>query len=1269
MDGAPFLIPALLDNSQFVNAQMDSGCECYAAMSDKCATRLRIERIPLPQARQLGTAVGRAQPMIRELAKCEMDVDGWVTPMLFYIVPGLARDVILGLPWMTHRRISLDAARKKLVVGAARGMLVNESSTRPVSTKPTVVIGNVFLAACRRAKRHDGEQMEFASTSLREMTSILQLTATYEQALPQATLPPELAKFADLFDKTKTSGLPPHRGHLDHHIRLQKDESGKTPALPWGRLYHMPREQLLELRRQIMDMMDKGWIRASSSSAAAPVLMVRKASGGWRLCVDYRALNSITMQDRYPLPLIKETIRSLTGARWFTKMDVRAAFHKLRIAEGDEHLTAFRTRFGLFEWLVCPFGLAGAPATFQRYVNGVLGDTLGDYASAYLDDILIYSSGSKSDHWSKVTRVLDKLAAAGLNLDLDKSAFAVKEVKYLGFIVKAGEGVQADPEKIKAIRDWEAPTRLRGLRGFLGFANFYRDFIDGYSILTAPLLALTKKGTPFRWTEELEGAFEALKHAFLQTPILAQWDDAKDTRMETDCSGAALGGCLSQKGTDGLWRPVAFHSAKLTDAQKNYTIHDKELLAVIACLKAWDAELRSVRRPFLILTDHKTLEYFSKPREVSERQMRWAETLSKFNYNLRFRPGRLAGVPDALSRREQDECTTPRLTTVLRPARPRTNLAPANTIPTATAAAPPPGSQVFAQAHLARLWDEALSKDDLYQIRLDAVQGDERRFPPEAETKAQVADCAVNALGALQYRGRLWLPNWEPLTTAVLQRTHESPMVGHSGRDGTFAILARDYHWDGMAEHVRRFVRNCDICRRTKPSRRARQGLLQPLPIPDRFWKQISIDFMTDLPGNGEVTPRYLMVITDRLSKYVQLEAMHSMKAEDCAARFLSSWWRFRGFPSQIISDRGSDWVGGFWTELCRQTGVEQLLSTSYHPETDGGTERANQEVQQYLRAYIAFDQGDWPDHLGAAQLALNNRNSSVTGTSPNKLLLGFDIEAVPNAAPPSKAPASSPKARATRFLEHLREGSELAQAAIAYNQQRQEAGANESRRPAERFRVGDEVFLNLRNIRTNRPCRKLDYIYGKYRVVAVPTPLTVTLDVPRGIHPTFHVELVERAASDPLPSQIRTDSRPDPELQPTEETGEPEEVWAVEAILAAKNRRGRGGGRQVLVKWQGYDNPTWEPLELMTDTRALDEFEARWGDVHTNDGPTSRRRQPTTTATQRLPTPSGPEGEEPTAAGQRRRSARLLRVSHMCISEGGGMGKTFARNRTLQGC
>ncbi|RYO53751.1 hypothetical protein AA0116_g10973 [Alternaria tenuissima] len=417
---------------------------------------------------------------------------------------------------------------------------------------------------------------------------------------------------------------------------MSKD--GQQPQPPWGPLYGMSRGELLVLRRELTSLLEKGFIRVSSSPASAPVLFARKPGGGLRLCIDYRALNAITKKDRYPLPLIRETLNNLSKAKWFTKLDVIAAFHKIRVAEGDEWKTAFRTRFGLFEWLVTPFGMANSPSTFQRYINWTLREYLDEFCSAYLDDVLIYTDGSLQQHQEHVKKVLSKLQAAGLHVDIKKCEFEVKSTKYLGFIIDAGKGIRMDPEKVKAIKEWEAPRTVKGVRSFLGFANFYRRFIRDFAKVATPLTRLTGDVT-FVWGDDEQKAFDKLKEVFITEPNLAAFDPERDTVLECDSSGYAVGGVLSQYDDEGILRPCAFFSRKNNAHECNYEIHDKELLAVIRCLEEWDAELRSVKS-FKVITDHKNLEYFMKPKLLSERQVRWAALLSRYNMEMLYRPGK-----------------------------------------------------------------------------------------------------------------------------------------------------------------------------------------------------------------------------------------------------------------------------------------------------------------------------------------------------------------------------------------------------------------------------------------------------------------------------------------------------------------------------------------------------------------------------------------------------------------------------------------------------
>lgn len=440
--------------------------------------------------------------------------------------------------------------------------------------------------------------------------------------------------------------LPPHRSY-DHKIELIPGA-----PLPYSRNRPMSPTELAVIKRWLDDNLVKGNLRPSSSSTAAPLLLARKPGGGVRICQDYRGVNNITIKNRYPLPLIRETLDAICNAKVYIKLDVIAAFNRVRIAEGHEWKTAFITRFGLYESLVTPFGLCGAPATFQRYINDVLYDILNDYTTAYLDDILIYSSDVK-EHTAHVREVLQRLAKAGLQIDLAKCEFGVTRTKYLGLIITPG-GIEMDPEKIKAIADWEPPTTRCQLQTFLGFANFYRRFIRDFSKHTKCLHDLTKKDATWLWTHECQAAFEALKVAFSSAPALRVYDWNRATVVEVDASNWSTGGTLLQYGDDGNLYPIAYLSAKHTAQECNYDIYDKELLAVIKALEEWRPELEGSRNTFEIVTDHKNLQTFGTTKQLTPRHMRWSELLSRFNFRIRYRPGTLNTMPEALSRKPED---------------------------------------------------------------------------------------------------------------------------------------------------------------------------------------------------------------------------------------------------------------------------------------------------------------------------------------------------------------------------------------------------------------------------------------------------------------------------------------------------------------------------------------------------------------------------------------------------------------------------------------
>ena len=653
MNGETFRIDTVIDRQKLIPAWIDNGSEAYASVNDNLVRRLGLPRIQIPK-RPLEGVAATHNGSISEVTYFSIDIEGHTQERIYaYIIPDQREKLILGMPWIRAEAAMYDPRLDELYIHSS-GVSAKRSGWQKKfeGPRPFAVAAAAMSAHIRRAKKDRAENsVTIFAASLQDIEKALKKKS---RTPPLEKLPERYREFLELFEDDDGSQLPPYRQGIDMEIKLECDQQGKEKEAPWGPLYSMSRDELLVLRKTLLELLDKGFIRVSHSPAGAPVLFARKPGGGLRFCVDYRALNAVTVKDRYPLPLIKETLRQLSSAKWFTKLDVRAAFHRIRMKKGEEWKTAFRTRYGLYEWLVTPFGLAGGPACFQRFINWVLRDLLDDYVVAYVDDILIYSNGSLENHHAKVKEVLQRLHKAGLRLDIDKCEFDVTTVKYLGYIITAGEDIRMDPGKVAAIRDWQSPRSVKGVRSFLGFANFYRDFIPQMSELVRPLTDLTRKDCTFRWTVRAEQAFQLVKKLFTSEPFLIAWDPDHDTRVETDASGYCIGGVLSQKTEGKEYRPVAYYSRKMTSAECNYSIHDKELLAVFAATKEWHSELKGTTK-FEVVTDHKNLEYFKKKQRLSERQVRWMEHLEGLPpFYITHRPGRLNAASHALSRREQD---------------------------------------------------------------------------------------------------------------------------------------------------------------------------------------------------------------------------------------------------------------------------------------------------------------------------------------------------------------------------------------------------------------------------------------------------------------------------------------------------------------------------------------------------------------------------------------------------------------------------------------
>ncbi|KAF8758925.1 hypothetical protein RHS01_02686 [Rhizoctonia solani] len=562
---------------------------------------------------------------------------------------------------------------------------------------------------------------------------------------PLKGVPPEYHPYAKVFGEEEFNKLPPHR-HYNIGIELTEEGPLNSP------LYSMTNAESATLKDWLRDKLKAGKIRPSKSSISSPVMFVPKKDGSRRLVVDYRRLNNRTKKNVYPLPRPDNLMAQLRGAKVFTKLDLRWGYNNVRVKEGDEWKTAFRTKYGLYKSLVMTFGLTNAPAAFQHFMNELFKDLLDVCVIIYLDDILIYSKDNAS-HTEHVHKVLKRLRDNQLFCKASKCTFHVTSVEYLGIIV-SDKGFSLDKLKIQAVQEWPTPTKVKEVQSFLGFANFLRQFVANFSHMARPLHNLVKKDAVWNWGPKEQEAFQNLKDSITNAPVLCHADPTKPYFLETDASGAALGSILSQRQGDGRLHPLGFLSESFKGAEQNYDTHDKELLAIIRSLEYWRIFLEGTVHPITVFTDTGT----------------WNTGRSQGPLTIVYRPGKQSGKPDALSRQSD-----------------HANIPPAN-----QTMLPDP-----------RLIEAALDQDESLEEILQFLQN-ESKAPPSI--KRAFKDYQMEA-GLLFYQGRIVVPDVGTLRTDLLRIFHDSPLAGHPGRQRTLELISRNYYWPDSFTKYRIFVK------------------------------------------------------------------------------------------------------------------------------------------------------------------------------------------------------------------------------------------------------------------------------------------------------------------------------------------------------------------------------------------------------------------------------------------------------------------------------
>jgi hypothetical protein len=1083
-----------------------------------------------------------------------------------------------------------------------------------------------------------------------------------------AELPGCLVSFPDVFSDTNARRLAPNRD-IDLAIELQP---GKEP--PYGPIYPLSPRELAALQEFLQDNLAKGFIRESKSPAGAPILFAPKKDGSLRLCVDYRGLNAITVKNRYPLPLITEIMDRVQGAKYFSKIDLKDAYYRLRVKPGDEWKTAFRTRYGHYEFLVVPMGLTNAPATFQAYINKALQGLVDDFCIVYLDDILVFSK-TKEEHDEHLQRICQRLREAELYAKPSKCQFYQQEIEFLGFVIGV-QGVRMDPARIETIKEWEnhPPKSYRDLQVLLGFCNFYRRFIRHYSAIARPLTSLLKGSVNGRKSGDFSKAWGTLQHqAFLSllgtfqtAPLLRHYNPKLPIRLEADASDVALGGVLSQLQQDtGKWHPIAFFSKQFKGAELNYSTPDKELMAIVECFRHWRHYLDGSQHLIEVWSDHMNLQGFMRQPRINGRQARWLIYLTPYDFIIRHRPGLLNPAdgpsrrPDYMAKAQKEPslvqkdllaskleigpdsdrpgatrsiplckvakcqlCEIARTVPDIRPAvRPYSDFItqPYNTVRPGhdfTVAGSRPALALVAgfkssdseAGHLLELVraqtvtrGEAkkaareehpfaeeparglidlilksqgtdplccrLKKELLASQKLGSGQEGSSTRDHEGSgqkgTGQEGSDArgyegtgrpgyTLDQQGLLYYKGRAVVPIQKTLIQELLYLYHDDQLAGHWGVDKTKELLERKFYWPGLAADVREYVTTCSICQHTAIPRHKPYGKLEPLPVPERPWQEVSLDFITQLPSSYIGTAKYdaILVVVDRYTKMAKfIPTTTDLAAPEFAALFHENIELKYGSPRGIVSDRDTRITSKFWAEVCSYSLIKRRLSTAFHPQTDGQTEILNRILEGYLRAYTSLECMNWARLLPSAEYAYNNSRSSSTKITPFKALYGYDPElridlpSTEDSTITGEAPAALDRiTRLTELRQRLREQLVLAQ-------ERQAKYYNQRHQPKQ-FKRGDLVKLSTRNLRLKHTKLQPRWI-GPFRILERIGSQAYRLALPEKydrLHDVFPIQAIEEYRLQKGQSQ---ELLPMPELEDDDE-------WEIEEVKDELQKKGR---------------------------------------------------------------------------------------------------------------
>lgn len=951
--------------SRNIEILLDSGSD-ICAISESFYEELRAEHsetsIPLLPVTNvsIAVAVGGNKQRIKRQISLPIEIGGLKMDVACLVVPKLNSNLLFGSNWMFKYRVRLDFEKSLLHFRENSNEYACE-----ISFKISENDFQINLCHAGPTSSDFSPQIGTKSDQIRHSYSDAQLKSAAQDA--ETGIENQKALYEILKrNQTVFSESPGRVLGYEHAIELNTYEAFNAPTYP------IPFKYRCEVDAQVEEMLSSGIIKLEKSEHISPLVCVTKKDKSVRVCLDARTLNSKMKKDFVAPPNPNDLLINFKEGQILSTIDLTAAYWQIPIRTGDTTYIGFIHNGESYTFQRLPFGLSTSMASLIRCLNRVLGPECTNFSCIYVDDLLVFSENIPA-HFEHLNIIFSKLRKAGMTVKLRKSQFIRKEVTFLGHIVSQ-KGIKIDPTRINSIVNYPIPRNIKELRAFLGLINYEHRFCPNFSRQIEPLLSLLRKNRSWSWKTEQQAAFESVKHSFLDNVFLAHPNFDLTFFLQADSSNFAVGGYLYQMSKQGEKRVIAYASSVLKGSQLNYTTTEKELFAILYCLRQWRTLI--LGRDLVIRSDHKALSFLLTCKLKTARLTRWTLFIQEYDFRIEYCKGPENVIADTLSR------YPPKSQILARPIQAKNvNISVLKLF----------GDFQTLKKELRSLVEDQ-KKENWIKTRLDFLT----KFSLEVKvvTSKELSICQWFTVheGLLFKKGNRESPDYklcvpqERVTSLVLK--HHTSM-GHFGKSKLFLYMRQLFYWPKMQKQIRQLVASCDLCQKAKSSPSC-HGNLNPILV-EEPGKLVCLDLVGPLPeGRGKVTQ--LLVVVDAFSKYVSLYPLRRATTRTILNKLRECYFVEVQKPQTILSDNGTQFSSNKWKTELNELGVKVAFTSVYFPQGNI-TERYNKEVIRLLRSYCFEKHTKWPNVLNFVKDCLNNSINLNTGFSPALLQTGREIE------------------------------------------------------------------------------------------------------------------------------------------------------------------------------------------------------------------------------------------------------------------------------------